>query len=1099
MSLDLRSDPPRRRRPGRQRAERTLVERPRLRARLDQVTRVRLCTVIAGPGYGKSTLLRGWARDAGAAWLTMEAGHRRLGSLAAALMGAIRGREAGLPREVAIESGQGGEAETPERALAVASAIAEAVQVSGTGELIVVIDDLHRLAEDDPGAALLAALIRQTPERMHLVLAGRREPPFPIERLRGSGAVAGLDAADLAFDLDEVSDLLEATLDVVDPALAESVLAVTAGWPVAVRLAAEALRSSGVTAREDIIAALDRPGGPLFAYLAQELITTEPQVSRLLRTVAALPRFDAALAAWLGVADAPTTIADLQRRMLFLETVGPDARWLRLHALIRRFVRERMPLDDDEKQQVLRRAAAWLEQHDHLREAAETLDAAPDPAANAAFLERSGARLLAMGATSELLAVAAGVPDGAGAPVIDVLAAEAHLVRGEVERARERLRTIAEPEGRLPARTAWLLGRTYWERGETAQAVAAYERGLTGSGETRDRSLLLSYLASAYWTTGRVEEARAAATSALELAHVSGDPGAVAAAHNPLAVIHLRSDPDAAERHFRDGIEAADRAGDLFQLIRLRTNFGTVLEARGHYDAALEQQEAAVALAELCGWGSALVGALRARGFTRFKLGRLDEAVTDLEAARSTAARTGSGRLTFALRNIGWAHRQLGSLALARAALEQAHEAVVRAKDVQIAIFVLTELALVLAAEDPPRAAALAVEAVADARRLGYAVADALIAAGWVHLAAGDRRSALAEAIEAVDEARAADEPPTLAAAIELRAMASEGSERLALLREAHALWSELGDVPGRLRVELVLGERSPLAEERARGRAAARRLRDLGVRVEQAALAAGVLNGAGVGPQGTLAVRVLGGFSVLVAGRPVPISAWGSRKARDLLKILVARRGRPVPRETLMEILWPGEEPAPLANRLAVAVATVRGVLDPARAHDTERYVGADPESVWLRLDEVSVDVETFLVDAAAGQALLRQGRDSDAVELLEAAEEAYAGDALEEDPYEDWSTGLREEARAAYIGVVAGLAAIARRRGDSEASARYLLRLLARDPYDEGAHLGLVATLDGAGRHGEARRRYRMYVERMRELDVEAAPFPTRPASPD
>ena len=1097
MSKDERSDLPRRRRPGQRRAQTTLVERPRLRSRLDRAARARLCTVVAGPGYGKSTLLRDWAHDVGAAWLTVEAGHRRLASLAPALMGAIRGREPGLRREVAIESGQGGEAETPERALAVASAIAEAVRASGTGELIVVLDDVHRLAHDDPGAALLAALTHQAPERMHLVLCGRREPPFPIERLRGRGAVAGLDAADLAFDLDEVRTVLEATLDAAHPELAESVLAVTAGWPVAVRLAAEALRSSGITAREDVIAALDRPGGPLFAYLAQELIVTEPQVSRLLHTVSALPRFDAALAAWLGVEDAATTIADLQRRMLFLETVGPDGRWLRLHALIRRFCRERMALGDDEKQLVLGRAAAWLEQHDDLREAAETLEAARDPAANAAFLERSGARLLAMGATSELLAVAAGVPDGAGSREIDVLAAEAHLVRGEIERARERLRTIAQPEGGLPARSAWLLGRTYWERGETAQAVAAYERGLSGPGEPREKSLLQSYLASAYWTTGRVEEARAAATRALDLAHTSGDPGAVAAAHNPLAVIHLRSDPDVAERHFRDGVEAADRAGDLFQLIRLRTNYGTVLEARGHYEAALEQQDTAVALAELCGWGSALVGALRARGFTRFRLGRLDEALTDLEAARSTAARTGSGRLTFALRNIGWAHRQLGSLALARAALEQAHEAVVRAKDVQIGIFVRTELARVLAAEDPPRAAALALEAVADARRLGYAVADALIAAGWVQLAAGDRQSALAGAIEAVDEARTADEPPTLAEAIELRAMASEGSERLALLREAHALWSELGDVPGRLRVEVVLGERSSLADERARGRAAAHQLRDLGVRVEQAALAAGVLQGFGVGASGALAVRVLGGFSVLVAGRPVPISAWGSRKARDLLKILVARRGRAVPRETLMEILWPAEEPEPLSNRLAVAVATVRGVLDPARAHDTERYVGADPESVWLRLDAVSVDVETFLADAAAGQALLRHGRESDAVGLLEAAEEAYAGDALEEDPYEDWSTGLREEARAAYIGVVAALAAIAQRRGDSEASARYLLRLLARDPYDEGAHLGLVATLDGAGRHGEARRRYRMYVERMRELEVEAAPFPVPNAS--
>jgi hypothetical protein len=36
-------------------------------------------------------------------------------------------------------------------------------------------------------------------------------------------------------------------------------------------------------------------------------------------------------------------------------------------------------------------------------------------------------------------------------------------------------------------------------------------------------------------------------------------------------------------------------------------------------------------------------------------------------------------------------------------------------------------------------------------------------------------------------------------------------------------------------------------------------------------------------------------------------------------------------------------------------------------------------------------------------------------------------------------------------------------------------------------------VATLAAAGRHGEARRRYRIYGQKMDELGVEAAPFPS------
>ena len=53
-------------------------------------------------------------------------------------------------------------------------------------------------------------------------------------------------------------------------------------------------------------------------------------------------------------------------------------------------------------------------------------------------------------------------------------------------------------------------------------------------------------------------------------------------------------------------------------------------------------------------------------------------------------------------------------------------------------------------------------------------------------------------------------------------------------------------------------------------------------------------------------------------------------------------------------------------------------------------------------------------------------------------------------------------------------------------------MLRVLARDPYDERAHLLLVTALSAAGRHGEARRMYRAYCGRMAEIAVEPAAFP-------
>jgi DNA-binding SARP family transcriptional activator len=166
--------------------------------------------------------------------------------------------------------------------------------------------------------------------------------------------------------------------------------------------------------------------------------------------------------------------------------------------------------------------------------------------------------------------------------------------------------------------------------------------------------------------------------------------------------------------------------------------------------------------------------------------------------------------------------------------------------------------------------------------------------------------------------------------------------------------------------------------------------------------------------------------------------------------------------------------------------------VLDPHRRHEQDHFVGSDKSAVWLRDEHVAIDAERFLTAALDALALVR-GDAPDAYDRLAAAEASYAGDFLEEDAYEDWAIAFREELRTTYVGVVRALAELAAAAGDVDATVRYSLRLLERDPYDEPAHLGLVVALDDAGRHGEARRRFRLYSARMDEIGVESAPFPT------
>lgn len=241
--------------------------------------------------------------------------------------------------------------------------------------------------------------------------------------------------------------------------------------------------------------------------------------------------------------------------------------------------------------------------------------------------------------------------------------------------------------------------------------------------------------------------------------------------------------------------------------------------------------------------------------------------------------------------------------------------------------------------------------------------------------------------------------------------------------------------------------------------------------------------------PDGHLpAVQTLGRFRVLPSGQAAAVE-WHSKKARDLLKLLIARRGRQIPREALIDALWPGDDPGRCANRLSVALSTIRTVLDPGRRHPANHFVGTGKHSVAV--SNVRVDVEEFL-SAARLAMTVQHPTEVVRTRMFRRAAALYTGEFLEQDQHSDWAVGLREEAKATYVELLRTLAESATAARSYDHAVQYHLRILERDQYDEQAHLGLVAVLKSSGQHGEARRRFRFYLDRMSEIGIAPMPFP-------
>ncbi len=190
--------------------------------------------------------------------------------------------------------------------------------------------------------------------------------------------------------------------------------------------------------------------------------------------------------------------------------------------------------------------------------------------------------------------------------------------------------------------------------------------------------------------------------------------------------------------------------------------------------------------------------------------------------------------------------------------------------------------------------------------------------------------------------------------------------------------------------------------------------------------------------------ITTLGRFAVTVDGSDVATAEWGSKRARILLKRLIVARGWPVTRDELFDLLWPDEaDTAKLGSRLSVQLSAVRRVL--------RGGVVADRQTVALDLDHVAVDVETLL-NAAAG------GDDGAVVD-------AYDGEFLPENRYDDWSAPLRDEVRSTFVVAARRQLDAAVDSGDHSRVIDLARRLIAVDPYDDHAHSRLVDALTAIG----------------------------------
>jgi LuxR family transcriptional regulator, maltose regulon positive regulatory protein len=662
------------------------LARARLVQRLDESMGRALVLVCTPAGFGKTTLLADWAADAAlpVAWLSLDADDNDPVRFWRYVVAALDRVVGGLGEHLVPLLSPGSGISTH----GVVTALINRLQAH-PDELALVLDDYH-LIESMPIHDSLGFLLSHLPPPLHLVIASRSDPPLPVARLRASGQLAELRAADLRFTPEEAAALLEEVWKLDLPAAAVAALENrTEGWAVGLQLAALSLQG-----RADPDRFLEGFAGThryILDYLSEEVLGRLPdQVRRFLLQTSILERLSGPLCdAVTGDSDGQRMLEELERANLFLVPLDEERRWWRFHHLFADLLRARvLHLQPNLVPELHRRAADWCEQHRLIDEAIRHALAAGDTAWATRLVEEHLGETLRRGESVALARWLVLLPDDAVRARPGLCLAKAmtelnldHLE--EVERLLEHAEHAFDDHGQqpgelqvptyggmvaeVPAAIALLRAELAYDRADPDGVATSAREALAhmADHELGPRLFARSLLVGADWMTGRVVDTEPA------FAELLAEGRAAPAAYPVLRTCFMlglvqqaQGKLGAALRTYREGLRLATE-GDRFSVYHAgeaHVGIAQVLYQRNQLEEVLQHATRGVECCRQVIELTELDIALVTLGWVRQAMGDPDGALEAMEEACRTYPRADVVALAYP----AWSERARLLLALGR-------------------------------------------------------------------------------------------------------------------------------------------------------------------------------------------------------------------------------------------------------------------------------------------------------------------------------------------------------------------------------------------------------------------------------------------------
>lgn len=223
------------------------------------------------------------------------------------------------------------------------------------------------------------------------------------------------------------------------------------------------------------------------------------------------------------------------------------------------------------------------------------------------------------------------------------------------------------------------------------------------------------------------------------------------------------------------------------------------------------------------------------------------------------------------------------------------------------------------------------------------------------------------------------------------------------------------------------------------------------------------------------LRIECFGNLQVWRGDQLIEEGEWQGVQARNLLKALIVRGAWQIPREVLMEDLWPESEPQSAEKNFKITLHRLRKVLEPG-LHKSygSSYLHLKDNQLSLHKDLCSIDVKDFLALTERGQQEEAGGNFKEALSWWAKAIDLYRGDFLEKDLYLSWVETKREELRKRYVQVLSRMASLLEKQGKAKRAIECYQKIIQVEPVMEEAYQRIMSLHADRGMRSAALRTY-------------------------